>query len=117
MFTEYIYEICKVAKTRRKTDYPSCDIGTGFSMFLGDVKNGAATPDNTGDILPGFDFAAAKARWEGMTAEEQDKALANMAKVRRDPRLLGQLDSLYPDKAAMKAAVDVFLSAGNTGEA
>ena len=48
---------------------------------------------------------------------ELGKALADMAKVCRDPRLLGQLDSLYPDKAAMKAAVDDFLSAGNTGEA
>lgn len=108
-FTGCIYEIYKVTKTRRETDYPECDIGTGFSMFLGDVKNGAATPDNTGDILPDFDFATAKAAWDGMTDEEKEAALADIAKVRRAPELLAELDGLYPDGMAMVEAVEAFL--------
>ena len=108
-FTDCIYEIYKVTKTRRETDYPECDIGTGFSMFLGDVKNGAATPDNTGGILPDFDFAAAKTAWDGMTDEEKDAALAEIAKVRRNPQLLAELDGLYPDRMAMVEAVEAFL--------
>ena len=116
-FTSCIYEIYKVTKTRRETDYPECDIGTGFSMFLGDVKAGAATPDNTGDILPDFDFAAAKIAWDGMTEEEKDAALAEIAKVRRNPKLLAELDGLYPDRMAMVEAVEVFLEASAELEA
>lgn len=108
-FTGCIYEIYKVTKTRRETDYPECDIGTGFSMFLGDVKAGTATPDNTGSILPDFDFAAAKTAWDGMTEEEKDAALAEIAKVRRNPQLLAELDGLYPDRMAMVEAVEAFL--------
>ena len=115
-FTGCIYEIYKVTKTRRKTDYPECDIGTGFSMFLGDVKNGAATPDNTGGILPDFDFAAAKTAWDGMTEEEKDAALAEIAKVRRNPQLLAELDGLYPDRMAMVEAVEAFLEASGEAE-
>ena len=115
-FTSCIYEIYKVTKTRRETDYPECDIGTGFSMFLGDVKNGAATPDNTGGILPDFDFAAAKTAWDGMTEEEKDAALAEIAKVRRNPQLLAELDGLYPDRMAMVEAVEAFLEASGEAE-
>lgn len=115
-FTGCIYEIYKVTKTRRETDYPECDIGTGFSMFLGDVKAGAATPDNTGGILPDFDFAAAKTAWDGMTEEEKDAALAEIAKVRRNPQLLAELDGLYPDRMAMVEAVEAFLEASGEAE-
>ena len=115
-FTGSIYEIYKVTKTLRETDYPEIDIGTAFSMFLGDVKNGAATPDNTGDILPDFDFGAAKAAWDGMTDEEKDAALAEIAKVRRNPKLLAELDGLYPDRMAMVEAVEAFLEASAEAE-
>lgn len=102
-FTKYIYEIYKVSKEK---DYSGMDIGTAFSMFLGDIKNGAATPDNTGDILPNFDFAAAKTEWDNMSSDEKDKSLSDIAEIRKDSKLLRSLNELYPDQKAMERAVE-----------
>lgn len=102
-----IYEVWKVAETRRTTDYPSCDIGTAFSMFFSDVKQGAAHPENTGDILPDFDFAAAKVAWDAMTSDEQTIALEE-ARMSRTT-MANELAASYPDKEAMIKIVEDFL--------
>lgn len=44
------------------------DLGIAYEMFKADVKAGAALPYNTGDALPNFDFAKAKAEYD---AEEK----------------------------------------------
>ena len=102
-----IYEVWKVAETRRTTDYPSCDIGTAFSMFFADVKLGAAHADNTGNILPDFDFAKAKAEWDSMTSDEQSVALEE-ARVSRVAKA-NELATAYPDKEAMIKIVEDYL--------
>lgn len=102
-----IYEVYKVAETRRKTDYPSCDVGTAFSMFFADVKLGRSTEGNTGGILPDFDFAAAKTAWDAMTSEEQSTALEE-ARVSRTA-CYDALSAAYPDKAAMIKIVEDYL--------
>ena len=102
-----IYEVYRVAETRRKTDYPSCDVGTAFSMFLADVNLGRSTEGNTGGILPEFDFAAAKTAWDAMTSEEQTAALEE-ARMSRTA-LHGELAELYPNKAAMVEAVEAYI--------
>lgn len=103
-----IYEVYKVAETRRTTDYPGCDVGTAFSMFFSDVKQGAAHPENTGNILPEFDFAAAKAAWDSMTSDEQSTALEE-ARVSRTA-LYNELTKAYPDKATMVTLVEDYLA-------
>ena len=104
-----MFEVWKVDDVRRNTDYPSCDIGTAFSMFITDVRLGAAHKDNTGDALPDFDFAAASAAWNAMTDEEQTAALEEANKVRRS--LYSILCDLYPNQAAMIQAAEDFLAA------
>lgn len=103
-----IYEVFKVAETRRKTDYPNCDVGTAFAMFLSDVKLGRSTEGNTGGILPEFDFAAAKTAWAAMTSEEQSTALEE-ARVSRTA-LYNELTKAYPDKATMVKLVEDYLA-------
>ena len=103
-----IYEVYRVAETRRKTDYPSCDVGTAFSMFLADVNLGRSTEGNTGGILPEFDFAAAKTAWAAMTSEEQSTALEE-ARVSRTA-LYNELTKAYPDKATMVKLVENYLA-------
>lgn len=102
-----IYEVYKLAETRRKTDYPGCDVGTAFSMFFADVKLGRPTEGNTGGILPNFDFAAAKTAWDAMTDEEQTVALEEASRSR--VALHSELAKLYPNKAAMVEAVEAYL--------
>lgn len=102
-----IYEVYKVAETRRTTDYPGCDVGTAFSMFFADVKQGAAHPENTGNVLPEFDFAAAKAAWDSMTSDEQSTALEE-ARVSRTA-CYNELTAAYPDKEAMIKIVEDYL--------
>ena len=103
-----IYEVFKVAETRRKTDYPRCDVGAAFSMFFADVKLGRSTEGNTGGILPEFDFAAAKAAWDAMTSDEQSAALEE-ARVSRTA-LYNELTKAYPDKATMVKLVEDYLA-------
>lgn len=102
-----IYEVYKVAETRRTTDYPGCDVGTAFSMFFSDVKQGAAHPENTGNILPDFDFAAAKSAWDSMTSDEQSVALEEARMSRTS--CYDELTAAYPDKAAMVKIVEDYL--------
>ena len=102
-----IYEVYKVAETRRTTDYPGCDVGTAFSMFFSDVKQGAAHPENTGNILPEFDFAAAKAAWDSLTSDEQSVALEE-ARMSRTA-CYDALTAAYPDKEAMIKIVEDYL--------
>lgn len=102
-------EVFAVAEYKRETDYPECDIGTAFSMFMADVKLGAAHPENTGDALPNFDFAAAKTAWDSMTDDEQKAALAEATKSRT--ALYAELAKAYPDKAAMVKMVEYYLAA------
>lgn len=104
-----IYEIFSVAEYKRKGDYPECDLGTAAAIFMADVKLGAAHAENTGDALPGFDFAAAKAAWDSMTDEEQSAALADAVSSRVDLR--SELAKAYPDKDAMLKLVEDYLSA------
>lgn len=102
-----IYEVYKLAEEHRKTDYPSCDVGTAFSMFFADVKLGQSTDGNTGGMLPEFDFAAAKSAWDEMTSEEQSTALEE-ARVSRTA-CYNDLSAAYPDKEAMIKIVEDFL--------
>lgn len=102
-----IHEIYTVCEYKRKGDYPECDLGTAFSMFLSDVKHG--TNENTGDALPGFDFAAASAAWNAMTSDEQTAALEAANKSRT--ALYAELSKAYPDKEAMVKLVEDYLSA------
>lgn len=104
-----IHEIFTVAEYKRKGDYPECDLGTAFSMFMADVKLGAAHSDNTGDALPNFDFASAKAAWDGMTDEEKSAVLEEATKSR--VALYAELAKAYPDKDAMVKLVEDYLSA------
>lgn len=90
-----IYEVYKVAETRRTTDYPGCDVGTAFSMFFSDVKLGRSTEGNTGGILPEFNFATAKASWDSMTSDEQSTALEE-ARVSRTA-CYDALTAAYPE--------------------
>lgn len=101
-----VYEIYAVCEYKRKGDYPECDIGTAASMFLADVKHG--TNENTGDALPGFDFAAASSAWNAMTDEEQTAALEAASKSRT--ALYAQLSNIYPNKEAMVKLVEDYLS-------
>ena len=105
----HMYEVWKVCEVRRNTDYPSCDIGTAFSMFITDVRLGSAHKDNTGNVLPDFDFAAAGAAWNAMTGDEQTAALEEAGLVRR--KLYGPLCDLYPNQEAMIKATEDFLAA------
>lgn len=104
-----MYEVWKVDDVRRNTDYPSCDIGTAFSMFITDVRLGAAHKDNTGNSLPDFDFSAASAAWNAMTDEEQTAALEEANTVRH--KLYGTFCDLYPNREAMIKATEDFLAA------
>ena len=105
----HMYEVWKVEDVRRNTDYPSCDIGTAFSMFITDVRLGSAHKDNTGNALPDFDFAAASVAWNAMTDDEQTAALEEANTVRR--KLYGTFCDLYPNQEAMIKATEDFLAA------
>lgn len=61
-YQEEIKTVCRVNKV---------DMGVAFEMFKTDVWYGKAHPYNTGDALPGFDFAAVKEQWDNLTPEEQ----------------------------------------------
>ena len=103
-----IHEIFSVAEYKRKGDYPECDLGTAAAMFMADVKLGAAHPENTGDALPNFDFAAAKTAWDSMTDDEQKAALAEATRSRT--ALYAELVKAYPDKDAMVKLVEEYFS-------
>lgn len=68
-FLDYIEEIRTVSRVNK------VDMGVAFDMFMTDVHYGAAHEYNTGDALPGFDFAAASERWNALTKEEQLAAI------------------------------------------
>lgn len=102
-----VYEIWKVCEAKRTGDYPECDIGAAFSMFMSDVKSG--TNENSGNALPGYDFASASAAWNSMTGDEQTAALAEANKSRT--ALYAELSKAYPDKDAMVKLVEDYLSA------
>lgn len=101
-----VHEIYTVCEYKRKGDYPECDLGTAASMFLSDVK--AGNNENTGDALPGYDFAAASAAWNSMTDEEQTAVLE--ATIKSRTALYAELSKAYPDKEAMVKLVEDYLS-------
>ena len=68
-FIDYVFEIWTVAKMR------DVDVGVAFDMLRTDIEYGKAMPFNTGDSLPTFDFAAARLKWDALTAEEQKTSI------------------------------------------
>ena len=67
-FLDYASEIFTVGKAQH------VDLGVAFDKFRTDVRLGKAYPYNTGDALPGFDFAGTGSVWNGLTEDEQRAA-------------------------------------------
>lgn len=111
------YEIYKVARTRRESDYPSIKIGDAYSMFKADVLNGAATPDNTGDILADFDFASAKAAWDSMTEEEQSAARTDILDFINEEIIHDDLTAVFTDREKFQSLIDEWYPIRNDREA
>ena len=67
-FLDYKEEIETVSRVN------NVDMGVAFDQFKTDVIFGKAHAYNTGDALPGFDFAAAKEKWDALTEWEKSEA-------------------------------------------
>ncbi|MEG1758656.1 MAG: hypothetical protein RR235_09405 [Oscillospiraceae bacterium] len=78
-FNNYAKEIEAVQEYRNHNG-GGVSLSDAFDMFRADIIAGQALPYNTGDALPGFDFAAAKAEWEDMTKAERDSAVIGFQK-------------------------------------
>ena len=68
-FINHLYDIFTVGQKR------NVDVGVAFDMFRTDVRFGEAHDYNTGDALPGFDFAGAKAAWDKLDEADQKQAI------------------------------------------
>ena len=65
-------EKCKGLGTFKVGETLKCRSCGGTVYFL---RAGTALPYNTGNALPGFDFAKAKTEWDKLTKAEQDAAV------------------------------------------
>ena len=65
-FLDYVEEIGAVSRAN------NVDMGVAYDMFRVDVANGRN--ENCGPCMGGFDFPAAKARWDALTPGEQSQA-------------------------------------------
>lgn len=75
-FNDYHKEI-EMVQTYRNKQGGTFSLSDAFDMFRADVRAGTALPYNTGNALPGFDFAKAKTEWDKLTkAEQADAVLA-----------------------------------------
>lgn len=68
-FINHLFDIFTVGQKM------NVDVGVAFDMFRTDVRFGEAHNYNTGDALPGFDFAAAKTEWDKLDEAEQKQAI------------------------------------------
>ena len=68
-FINHLFDIFTVGQKR------NVDVGVAFDMFRTDVRLGEARESNTGDALPGFDFAAAKVEWDKLDEADQKQAI------------------------------------------
>ena len=59
-------------KIREISRANNVDLGVAYDMFRVDVANGAN--ENCGPCMAGFDFPAAKAKWDALTPGEQAAA-------------------------------------------
>ena len=75
-FGKYAYDIWTVATKR------NVDVGVGFDMFRVDIANGR--PQNCGDALPGFDWHAAQAAWDKLSADEKSAAVNDWVNFSRE---------------------------------
>lgn len=73
-FINRLFDIFTVSKALTKDGY-TCDASEAFLRFKADVEAGKAEVYNTGDALPGFDFAGAKAAWEKLSEADQKQAI------------------------------------------
>lgn len=67
-FVDHVNEIWRVSKVK------NVDVGVAYDMFRADVAAGQALSYNTVTVLPTFDFAKAKVKWDALTEEEQMEA-------------------------------------------
>lgn len=68
-FINHLYDIFTVGSKK------NVDVDVAFDMFRTDVRLGEAHSCNTGDALPGFDFASAKVEWDKLSEDEQRNAI------------------------------------------
>lgn len=68
-FINHLFDIFTVGQKR------NVDVGVAFDMFRTDVRLGEARESNTGDALPGFDFAGAKVEWDKLGESAQKQAI------------------------------------------
>lgn len=73
-FINHLFDIFTVGQKR------NVDVGVAFDMFRTDVRFGEAHDYNTGDALPGFDFAAAKVEWDKLGEADQKQAIEDYDK-------------------------------------
>lgn len=73
-FINHLFDIFTVGKTLSKDGY-CCEPSEEFLRFKADVEAGKALDYNTGDALPGFDFAGAKAEWDKLGEDGQKQAI------------------------------------------
>ena len=64
-FVNHLHDIFTVGKQR------NVDVGVAFDMFRTDLRLGKAQKSNTGDSLPGFDFAGESKKWNAHTDAEK----------------------------------------------
>lgn len=85
-FINYLWEIFTISKVNE------VDVGVAYSMFKADVSAGEALKYNTGDALSGFDFGAAKEKWDKLSEDEQKSAISEWHKC---------IDTYYVDLYTM----------------
>ena len=65
-FLEYAEEIGAISRAN------SVDLGVAYDMFRADVASGAN--GNCGSCMAGFDFGAAREKWDALSKDEQSRA-------------------------------------------
>ena len=75
-FDKYAYDIWTVGDKRH------VDAGVAFDCLRVDIANGR--PQNCGDALPGFDWHAAQAAWDKLSASEKYDAVNGWTNFSRE---------------------------------
>lgn len=65
-FKDYEAEIREISRAN------SVDLGVAYDMFRADVASGAN--GNCGSCMAGFDFGAAREKWDALSKDEQSRA-------------------------------------------
>ena len=73
-FINHLYDIFTVSQALSIDGY-TCEVSEAFARFKADVAAGKAEDYNTGNILPDFNFAGAKAEWDKLGEAGQKQAI------------------------------------------